>query len=234
MLFAGTPVRSVGVMGGGDGLVARELLRHFGDELERVRIVDIDPAVTDLARTHPRLAALNEGSLSDPRVEVVNGDARAHRSDEPYDLILCDLPDPTSGPLAGLYTREFYAGLAAQLRPGTGILGLQIPYVPRLFDGILATLRSVYASVREYSVRMYSFVHVGFGVAAMRGAAERNRELPAGTRYLTPEVVECLFRFPPDEPRVPVDEVATDANGRIEEWYAAWLRDRVEERILYF
>ena len=96
-LYHAEPLRSVGVMGGGDGLVARELLRHFGDELELIRIIDIDPAVTELARTHPRLIELNCGSLLDDRVEVINADALTYQAERSFDLILCDLPDPTSG-----------------------------------------------------------------------------------------------------------------------------------------
>lgn len=232
-LYAREPVRRVGVMGGGDGLIVRELLRHHGDEIESIRVVDIDPAVTDLARNHPRLAELNEGSFRDPRVEVVNRDARAYRSNEPFDLIICDLPDPTSSVLARLYHREFYAGLREQLDPERGLLTVQIPYVPPVFDGVLTTLRSVFPAVRESGLRMYSFVHVGFGLAGVR-RLERCRQLPSGTRYLTPETVEGLFYFPPDEQRAEISEPATDENERVLEWYAAYLRDHVEERILYF
>ena len=119
------PVRRVGVMGGGDGLVARELLSHFGDELELIRIVDLDPAVTELGRTHPRLLELNRGSLLDERVEVINADALSYRSDQLFDLVLCDLPDPTSPILARLYNREFYEHLRSQL-DRRGLLAVQV------------------------------------------------------------------------------------------------------------
>jgi spermidine synthase len=232
-LFHEGPVRRVGVMGAGDGLVARELLRHFGDEIELIRIIDIDPAMTELARTHPRLVELNRGSLLDGRVEVVNADALAYRSDTPFDLILCDLPDPTSPVLARLYNREFYEGLRAQLAGEASLVCVQIVYVPPLFDGVLNTLRAAFHDVREYAIWMYSFVRSGFGLCGLR-PLRRTRELPPGTRYLTPEVVEQAFYFAPDEPRVAIGQVSSDENGLALEWYTRFLREHYEERILFY
>jgi spermidine synthase len=232
-LFRRRPLRRVGIMGGGDGLAARELLHHYGDEIELIRIIDIDPAITELGRSHPRLAELNRGSLTDRRVEVVNADALSHCSSEPYDLILCDLPDPTSPVLGRLYCREFYDGLRQQLDPEEGRLAVQIVYVPPLFDGVLTTLRSVFPAVHEYAVWMYSFVRAGFAVCGS-APLERRRSLPQGTRHLTPEALEALFYFAPDEPRLEVSEVSTDAKPRVLDWYEAYLREYFEERILYY
>jgi spermidine synthase len=233
LLFHEGPVRRVGVMGGGDGLVARELLRHFGGELELVRVVDIDPAITELAKTHPRLLELSERSLLDERVEVINADARSYRSDVRLDVIICDLPDPTSPALARLYTREFYDHLGTQLVPEGGVLGVQIVYVPPLFDGVLSTLRSVFPSVREYATWMYSFVRAGFAVCGS-SRLEARREIPQGTRHLTPESLQQMLYFAPDEPRTEVTEVSTDGNMLTEEWYGSYLREYFEERILYY
>jgi spermidine synthase len=232
-LYSRGSVRRVGVMGGGDGLIARELLQHFGDEIELIRIVDIDPAITELARTHPRLLELNRGSLLDGRVEIVNTDALSYRSEEPFDLILGDLPDPTSSVLGRLYSREFYMHLREQLTPEDGLLAVQIVYLPPLFDGVLSTLRAVFPQVLEYAVWMYSFVRAGFGLAGQR-PLERSRDLPPGTRHLTPQALDQMFYFAPDEPRVEVSEVSSDENGLVLEWYTAYLRDYFEERILYY
>jgi spermidine synthase len=231
-LYHPGPLRRVGVMGGGDGLVARELLTHFGNELELIRIVDIDPAVTNLGRTHPRLVELNRGSLLDERVEVINSDALTYQSDQPFDLVLCDLPDPTSPILGRLYNREFYEHLRSQLDRG-GLLGVQIVYVPPLFDGVLQTLRSVFDEVREYAVWMYSFVRAGFALCG-NGNLERCREIPTGTRHLSPQSLDLMFYFAPDEPRIAVDEVSNDTNRLVEEWYATYLREYIEERVLYY
>jgi spermidine synthase len=232
-LYTREPVRRIGVMGGGDGLIARELLRHFGEEIESIRIVDIDPAMTELARTHPRLLELNRSSLLDDRVEIVNADALAYRTDRPFDLIIGDLPDPTNPVLGGLYSREFYSGLREQLTPQTGTLAVQVVYIPPLFDGVLSTLRSVFPAVREYAVWMYSFVRAGFALAG-QGPLQRWRELPPETRHLTPEILEQVFYFAPDEPRAEVSEVSTLENRRVLDWYDEFLRDYFEERILYY
>ncbi len=232
-LFRERPLRRVGVMGGGDGLVARELLQHFGGEIERICIVDIDPAMTELTRTHPRLLELSGGSLLDPRVEIVNADARAFRSEEPFDLVICDLPDPTSPILTRLYNREFYTQLREQLAGPDGLLAVQIVYAPPLFDGVLTTLRSVLPVVREYTVSMYSFVRAGFALCGLQ-PLRRRRDVPAGTRYLTAEGLDGLFYLAPDEPRVTVEEVGSDENRCVEGWYEAYLREYLEERILYF
>lgn len=231
-LYHAGPLRRVGVMGGGDGLVARELLAHFGDELELIRVVDIDPAVTELARTHPRLLELNRGSLLDGRVEVINADALAYESDRPFDLVLCDLPDPTSPILGRLYNREFYEQLCSQLERD-GLLAVQIVYVPPLFDGVLNTLRSVFPEVMEYAVWMYSFVRAGFALCGKR-PFERRRDIPSETRHLTRESLDLMFYFAPDEPRTAVEEVSDDENRFVEKWYATFLREYFEERILYY
>ncbi|CAM2006604.1 polyamine aminopropyltransferase [Acanthopleuribacter pedis] len=100
--------RRVLILGGGDGLAARELLKY--DSVETIVLVDLDPAVTRLANQHPFLSELNQGALQDPRVQVVHGDAYSYlkQTQALYDVILIDLPDPKTVDLARLYTVEFY------------------------------------------------------------------------------------------------------------------------------
>ncbi len=169
----------------------------------------------------------------DQRVEVINTDARAYRSEEPFDLILADLPDPTSPLLSRLYSREFYGRLREQLAGPDSVLAVQIVYVPPLFDGVLTTLRAVFPAVREYAVWMYSFVRAGFGLCSLQ-PLERCRAVPPGARHLTRQALESAFYFAPDEPRATVGEVSTDENRLVEEWYASYLGDFFEERILYY
>ena len=101
-------VRTVCILGGGEGLLAREVLRL--PDVARVVIVDLDAEVFRLAREHPRLRALNERALFDPRVEAVTEDAGLFlRFDTArYDLILADLPDPTTESVARLYSTHFF------------------------------------------------------------------------------------------------------------------------------
>ncbi|NEB75521.1 polyamine aminopropyltransferase, partial [Streptomyces sp. SID14478] len=113
------PHARVLVLGGGDGLAAREVLRHPG--VRRVDVVDSDPGVVRLARTDPALSALNGRALSDPRVRVSTGDVfgrlRAAPGDLPYDVVICDLPDPGLTDSTKLYSQEFYGLVGRVLSP---------------------------------------------------------------------------------------------------------------------
>jgi spermidine synthase len=121
--------RSVLILGGGDGLALREVLKY--PEVQRVTLVDIDRAVVDLATTLPVLRALNEGSFSDPRVEVVTDDAfgfvKRERGADRYDVIIVDLPDPTDDSLARLYSKPFYGMLRRLIGP-RGVVAVQSSY----------------------------------------------------------------------------------------------------------
>ena len=135
---------SVLVLGGGDGCAVREILKY--PTVENVTVVDLDPAMTELGRTHPVLVALNQGALSDERVRVVNEDAFtfAEQTEEYYDVVIIDLPDPKSADLGRLYTREFYQLCARHLRP-RGVLITQAGspyYATRAFQCIDLTLQA--------------------------------------------------------------------------------------------
>ncbi|MBI9035425.1 MAG: polyamine aminopropyltransferase [Bacteroidales bacterium] len=105
------------IMGGGDGCVARELLKY--SSIEKITLVDLDPAITDLSKTHPVLSQLNENSLLDPKVMVINEDGFKFldQTEAYYDAIIIDLPDPKTVELSRLYSYEFYMHCYRQLRP---------------------------------------------------------------------------------------------------------------------
>ncbi|WP_030259095.1 polyamine aminopropyltransferase [Streptomyces violens] len=149
--MAGGPHGRVLVLGGGDGLAARELLRYSG--VDSVTVVERDSGLVRLARTDPGLARLNRRSLDDPRVRVVIADAfdwlrrdarREVRRDGPYDVVLSDLPDPHLTAGTKLYSQEFY-GLAARALARDGRLAVHAgpPRArPRSFWTVEATLRA--------------------------------------------------------------------------------------------
>ena len=112
------------VLGGGDGLAVREILAHR--EVERVVLVDLDAGVTDLARDFPRLAELNRGALSDPRVTIVNDDAMhwLEGNRARFDVVVVDFPDPATFSVGKLYTTRFYELLQGVLAPD-GVVALQ-------------------------------------------------------------------------------------------------------------
>ncbi|WP_328223743.1 MULTISPECIES: polyamine aminopropyltransferase [unclassified Streptomyces] len=114
-LHAGPHARVL-VLGGGDGLAAREVLRH--EDVRQVDIVELDPGVVRLARTDPALSALNGHAYDDDRVRVFTEDSfawlRGVRPTQRYDVVISDLPDPEITASTKLYSQEFY-GLAREV-----------------------------------------------------------------------------------------------------------------------
>ncbi|MBL4628392.1 MAG: polyamine aminopropyltransferase [Roseicyclus sp.] len=209
------------VLGGGDGMAVREVLRHAG--VEHVTLVDLDPRVTDLFATHPDLVALNNGALNDPRVEIVNADAWvwAAEADGIYDVIIADLPDPRSIGLSKLYTVEFYAMLVERLS-GHGLMVTQAgspTFATEAFwitEATLAATRNPMLpggslDTLAYQTYLPSFGNWGFVMAGPALPADtRVPDLPEGLRYLTLEVWEASQAFGVDQARpdqVPVNTI---------------------------
>jgi len=131
------------VLGGGDGCVVRELLKY--PSIEKILLVDLDPKVTELAKTNPIFLNMNDSALLDPRVKILNGDAFQYmeKTLDFYDLIYCDFPDPKSIELGRLYSYEFYKMCYKQLRPG-GLISIQSGspyYASKAFVCINKTLK---------------------------------------------------------------------------------------------
>ncbi|MFJ3922690.1 polyamine aminopropyltransferase [Streptomyces sp. NPDC090022] len=142
------------VLGGGDGLAAREVLRH--PDVAAVTVVELDPGVVRLARTDPMLSALNAGVLADPRVHVVTADAFRWLRGVPagrYDVIVSDLPDPGITPSTKLYSQEFYGLAGRALAPGGRLVVHAGPLAtrPRTYWTVEATLRAAGLRTAPYS-----------------------------------------------------------------------------------
>lgn len=140
------------IIGGGDGLAAREVLKHPG--VQAVTLVDMDPAMTELARTHPVLTDVNRGAMNDARLEVVNGDAAAfiEQDSRLYGVIIVDLPDPDSVDLMHVYSEKFYGMLHRHLIEG-GVMVTQAasPYfAPKAFRCLVKTIRAAGFPVLPY------------------------------------------------------------------------------------
>jgi spermidine synthase len=189
------------ILGGGDGLATRDVLRH--PSVREVVQVELDPAVIELATT--RLAELNDGSLRDPRVRLVIDDAFRWLRQPPargFDAVIVDLPDPDTPVLGRLYSTEFY-GLAARVVSPGGLLVVQSgsPYsTPTAFWRIVSTVASAGLAVRPYHVHVPSFGDWGF-VLAQRGGTPPELSLsphaPA-LRFLDDAVLRATAVFPRD------------------------------------
>lgn len=205
-------VARVLVMGGGDGMAVREVLRY--QEVERVTLVDIDPEVTALFRDHPYLSTLNDQALVDPRVEIVNADAWEYLKDgdAAFDVAILDLPDPKNLAVAKLYSRAFYSTLAGRMAAG-GVIVTQATsplYARKAFWTVAATMaatRDPFAesgtlSILPYHAYIPSFGDWGFVMAGGRLAHAPRRPLPEGLRFLDTGAFEAMQRFPADMARL--------------------------------
>jgi len=203
--MAAGATREVLILGGGDGLAARLVLAHPG--VEHVTLVDLDPMLTELARTRPELVALNGGSLDDARLTLLHGDAMQFLADDRtfYDVIVIDLPDPHSAILAKLYSTAFYALVARRLALG-GVMVTQAGspyYAPEAFRCIFETIAAALpddgpsGSLRPIAYRSYvpSFGEWGF-VMASRARIDPTQLDPAiEGRYLDHDSLQALFSF---------------------------------------
>ncbi|MGB3431050.1 polyamine aminopropyltransferase [Achromobacter sp.] len=194
--------RNVLVLGGGDGLAVREILKY--KNIEHVTLVDLDPAMTGLFSRSEPLVKLNQGSLKDPRVTVVNDDAgrwlETHA--EVYDYIVVDFPDPSNFGLGRLYSVPVYHLMARHLAEnGYMVVQSTSPYfAPRSFWSVDATLKEAGLNTWPYHTYVPSFGDWGFILASKRRDYEPPAKITVPTRYLDPVTTRELFHFPADMP----------------------------------
>jgi spermidine synthase len=191
------------VLGGGDGLAVREILRD--DRVREVVLVDLDPEVTRLFRDHEMPAALNGGSLRSPRVRIVNEDAFVwlERGGDLFDFIAADFPDPSTHALGKLFSTAFYRRAARRLAPD-GVLAVQATsplFARRAFWCIVETIRGAGLRAAPYHAYVPSFGEWGFVVASRRPYRPPDA-YPPGLRFIAPSTAATLFEFPADMARV--------------------------------
>ncbi|MCZ6531877.1 MAG: hypothetical protein O7A08_02805 [SAR324 cluster bacterium] len=194
--------RQVLVLGGGDGLAVRELLKYEG---LAVHLVELDGVMVELFRDDPRFARLNGGALADSRVEITVGDALRflRETRRRYDLIVMDFPDPHQTGTARLYSTQFFRFAGRALAPG-GVLATQSMsplFHPRAFLSVRKTMRAAGFQVVSLQVPMLTFEHWGFQVGSRRQSeGEMQARLEAfrpavPTRYLNREAVQAAWRW---------------------------------------
>ncbi|MGR4868565.1 polyamine aminopropyltransferase [Variovorax sp. LARHSF232] len=204
MAAHGAP-KKVAVLGGGDGMAVREILKY--PSVERITLVELDPHMTQLFASHATLSALNGGALSSPRLKIVNTDAfqwLQQEDGEMYDVIVVDFPDPTNFAIGKLYTNSFYALLDKRLAAsGYAVVQTTSPLIARKsFWTVASTIESVGLTATPYHAHVPSFGEWGFIVASRRPWRMPDA-LPPGLRFLTLDTLPPLFAFPTDMARVP-------------------------------
>ncbi|MBI4955528.1 MAG: polyamine aminopropyltransferase [Myxococcales bacterium] len=201
----GRDPRTALVLGGGDGLAVRELLRY--PAIERIVLVDLDGAVTRLFSTLPLAVELNRGALSDPRVEILTEDAYGYveRAAEAFDLAVVDFPDPANYAVGKLYTASFYERLRERVgMRGVAVVQATSPYFAReSFWSIVTTLEAAGWTARPLHAYVPSFGEWGYVLCGAEGLPEPEHLRVLGLRFLEDARLPELFDFPRDMARVP-------------------------------
>ncbi len=191
--------RRVLVLGGGDGLAVREILKY--PSVESITLVDLDPEMTKLFSTHPYLTKLNANALNSPKVQIINEDAFPwlQNNDEMFDFVAVDFPDPTNFSLGKLYTTAFYRLLKRRINAG-GMAAVQSTsplFARQSYWCIVETIKQAGLEVYPYHVYVPSFGEWGFVLAGHR-KWEPPQQLPRDLRFLTAAAIPSLFVFPVD------------------------------------
>jgi spermidine synthase len=192
------------VMGGGDGLAVREILKY--KNVKTVTLVDLDKGMTSLFQSNNMLLSLNKRSLLSPRVKVINADAFTwiRQQKKKYDFIVIDFPDPSNYSVGKLYTNTFYS-LAKSILAPKGIMVVQStsPYVaPKSFWTVNKTLESVGLRTIPYHNYVPSFGEWGYIMATEDPIYKKPNVYPPGMRFISKESFNQMLFFPKDMQKV--------------------------------
>jgi spermidine synthase len=199
--------RRVLVLGGGDGLAVREILKYPG--VESITLVDLDPEMTRQFSTHPLLRALNADALKSPKVRVINADAFPwiERNGEMFDFAVVDFPDPNNYSLGKLYSTAFYRLLKRSISAG-GLVVVQSTspmFARQSFWTIVETMKHAGFQAYPYHVYVPSFGEWGFVIGAHNAWQPGGGQLPGGLRFVNADTIGAMFKFPPDLAPVPAE-----------------------------
>lgn len=192
--------RHVLVLGGGDGLAVREILKY--PSVEKIDLVDLDPVMTKLFTTQPVLVSANDSALLNRKVRVHNADAFVwlRNNRETFDAIVVDFPDPSNFSIGKLYSTLFYSLLKKALEPeAIAVIQSTSPYVaPNSFWCVDTTLRSVGLQTKAYHNYVPSFGEWGYIMATPSHDTEWFTHFPKGLRYLNSSTLQQMLSFPED------------------------------------
>lgn len=198
--------RRVLIIGGGDGGVMREVLKH--KSVERVVLCEIDRTVIDVSREH--LPEIGQGAFGDPRVEVIIADGVRYvaETSERFDAIIVDSTEPI-GPAAVLFTREFFEGCARCLNePGVLITQNGLPFLhPDHLAGTMALFGEIFKDKATFLVDQPTYFGGPFALAwaandngpratPLKAIEDRFKASGIPARYYNPEVHKAAFALP--------------------------------------
>ena len=224
LMLADYPKRVL-VLGGGDGLALREILKH--PSVESITLVDLDPDMTRLSQRFPPLAELNKHSFDDARVHVINQDAMIWLEDrnELFDAAIVDFPDPNNFALGKLYTTRFYRLLKAHLAPDAAVAVQSTSplFARNSYWCIVKTIEAAGFNVKPYYAAVPSFGVWGFALARL-SAFEPPQHAPPGLRFLDDQAMRGMFILSADLGPVPVEINRLDNQVLVRYYEAEWKR----------
>ncbi len=197
------------IIGGGDGMALREVLKY--ESVEKVTLVDLDPSITKLFKDNPLLSQLNNHAYQNNKVTVLNKDAWKfiEQSTQLYDVIITDLPDPNNLSLSRLYSQTFYKLLKSHLSH-TGAIVTQSTspiFSKKAFWSINKTFEAVGLYTLPYHTYIPSFGEWGFNIASHIPIKLRAIHPKIKLHYLNDKVIQNMQHFPPD-----IDKVYVESN----------------------
>lgn len=230
--FAAFPgeAKRVLVLGGGDGLAVREVLKYRS--VDHVTLVDLDPEMTRVASAVPALGELNRHALDDKRVTTINADAFVWLDEtriEPFDIAIVDFPDPNTFALGKLYTTRFYNLLKLKLRPESSVvIQTTSPLIARnSFWCVMKTLEASGYAVKPYHATVPSFGVWGFALAKTQPFESPLKTRPGvDLRFLNDQIFASMFEFASDtsEPAGELEINRLDNQALVRYYEAEWRR----------
>lgn len=217
-------VKEVLILGGGDGLAAREVLKY--PQVEHITLVDLDPEMTKLFRTSKELSGLNQQSLNNPKVNIYNTDAAKwlENSRQQFDVIIIDLPDPSNFSLGKLYSVPMYRMVKRHLKTGGKIVVQSTsPYfAPQAYWCIVTTLETAGLKTLPYHAYVPSFGEWGYVMASLQDDFKIPTAYQVPTRFLDKTTTAQMFVFPKDMPRLNVEANHLNTQKLVEYFESDW------------
>lgn len=194
------------ILGGGDGLAIREVLKY--EDVKLIHLVDIDPEMTSISSTLPMLTRLNENSFKNEKVTVYNDDAFSfiNKAGILYDRVIIDMPDPHNEAINKLYSREFYTMIRKRISENALLVSQSSSpfFTHKTFWGIETTLSAVYDDTLSYHVTIPSFGVWGFNLARVNSKIPTNFRFDVDTKYLNDSTMMAAMVFAKDTQKVDV------------------------------
>jgi len=220
------------ILGGGDGMAVREVLKY--KDVKQITLVDLDPAITDIFTNNLMLNKLNKYSLKNPKVSIFNMDALKfmEQTNNIFNLVIIDLPDPHSIEVSKLYTKSFYKLLIKHIAiDGAFVTQATSPLFARsafwcIYNTIKATPASLelnhHLNVIPYHVYVPSFGEWGFILASPINTGFAKLKDNLKLKFLDDEVIQDITQFSSDMKKQKTDINTIDGHVLMRYYEDGW------------